>query len=69
MKTNENLTLEEILKIHHDIIRKISELDLKKLMIKEFRVIFDEEEYLERINNGEKTGKQGFCDSFYKKKP
>ena len=69
MKTNENLTLEENLKIHHDIIRKISELDLKKLMIKEIKVVFDDEEFLERINNGEKTGKQGFCDSFYKKKP
>lgn len=69
MKTNENLTFEEILKIHQDIIRKISELDLKKLMIKEIKVVFDDEEFLERINNGEKTGKQGFCDSFYKKKP
>lgn len=69
MKTNENLTLEEILKIHRDIIRKISELDLKKLMIKEIKVVFDDEEYFEKINNGEKTGKQGFCDSFYKKKP
>lgn len=68
MKTNENLTLEEILKIHHDIIRKISELDLKKFMIKEIRVIFNEDEYLERIKDGEKTGKEGFCDSFYKRK-
>ena len=68
MKTNENLTLEEILKIHQDIIRQISELDLKKLMIKEIKVVFDDEEFLERINNGEKTRKQGFCDSFYKRK-
>ena len=68
MKTNENLTLEEILKTHHDIIRKISELDLKKFMIKEIRVIFNEDEYLERIKDGEKTGKEGFCDSFYKRK-
>lgn len=69
METNEKLTLEEILKIHQDIMRQISELDLNKLMIKEIKVVFDDEEFLERINNGEKTGKQGFCDSFYKKKP
>lgn len=68
METNEKLTLEEILKIHHDIIRQISELNLNKLMIKEIKVVFDDEEFFERINNGEKTGKQGFFDEFYKKK-
>ena len=64
----EKLNLEEILKIHKDIIRQISELDLNKLMIKEIKVIFNEDEYLERSKDGEKTGKEGFCDSFYKRK-
>lgn len=64
----EKLTLEEILKIHTQIIEHISSLDLKKFMIKEIRVIFNDDEYLERIKDGEKTGKEGFCDSFYKRK-
>ena len=64
----EKLNLEEILKIHKDIIRQISELDLNKLMIKEIKVIFNEDEYLERSKDGVKTGKEGFSDSFYKRK-
>lgn len=64
----EKLNLEEILKIHKDIIRQISELDLKKFVIKEIKVIFDEEEYFERVKSGEETGDIGFCDSFYKRK-
>ena len=64
----EKLNLEEILKIHKDIIRQISELDLKKFMIKEIRVIFNEDEYLQRVKSGEGTGGRGFCDSFYKRK-
>ena len=64
----EKLNLKEILKIHQDLIRQISELDLNKLMIKEIRVIFDEDEYLQRVKSGEETGDIGFCDEFYKKK-